>query len=137
VFLPLLEFPSCMNNCGHNLGSCSCNYNCHNYGICCPDYDSEFLSIRQILQDETQIFPVLITWVIIICDEMAFAESKETCAFTFLPTSFLSPLFTGYCLETTTETTTTETTTTETTTATTYWIDTTGAAAIQLNLSAH
>lgn len=42
----LLDFPSCRYNCGYNLGSCSCTYNCHNYGNCCPDYDSEFLLIR-------------------------------------------------------------------------------------------
>ncbi|XP_056091093.1 proteoglycan 4-like [Rhinichthys klamathensis goyatoka] len=33
-------FPSCRYNCGYNIGSCSCNYNCHNYGNCCPDYDN-------------------------------------------------------------------------------------------------
>ncbi|XP_048047210.1 deleted in malignant brain tumors 1 protein-like isoform X2 [Megalobrama amblycephala] len=32
--------PSCMWNCGYNFGSCSCTYDCHNYGNCCPDYDN-------------------------------------------------------------------------------------------------
>ncbi|XP_051722931.1 deleted in malignant brain tumors 1 protein-like isoform X24 [Ctenopharyngodon idella] len=32
--------PSCMYNCGHDFGSCSCTYDCHNYGNCCPDYDN-------------------------------------------------------------------------------------------------
>ncbi|XP_067223873.1 deleted in malignant brain tumors 1 protein-like isoform X4 [Chanodichthys erythropterus] len=32
--------PSCMYNCGYNFGSCSCTHDCHNYGNCCPDYDS-------------------------------------------------------------------------------------------------
>ncbi|XP_039525846.1 deleted in malignant brain tumors 1 protein-like isoform X2 [Pimephales promelas] len=32
--------PSCMYNCGYNLGSCSCTYNCQYYGNCCPDYNS-------------------------------------------------------------------------------------------------
>ncbi|RXN29839.1 deleted in malignant brain tumors 1 -like protein [Labeo rohita] len=27
-------------NCGYNLGSCSCNYDCQYYGNCCPDYDN-------------------------------------------------------------------------------------------------
>lgn len=46
ICFSLLDFPSCRYNCGYNLGSCSCTYNCHNYGNCCPDYNSEFLLIR-------------------------------------------------------------------------------------------
>ncbi|XP_058605520.1 deleted in malignant brain tumors 1 protein-like isoform X2 [Onychostoma macrolepis] len=39
--------PSCMYNCGQDFGSCSCNYDCHYYGSCCPDYDS-YCSITTI-----------------------------------------------------------------------------------------
>ncbi|XP_073683452.1 scavenger receptor cysteine-rich domain-containing protein DMBT1-like isoform X2 [Garra rufa] len=35
-----VALPSCMHNCGYNLGNCSCNYNCQYYGNCCPDYNS-------------------------------------------------------------------------------------------------
>ncbi|XDV43102.1 hypothetical protein PO909_011644 [Leuciscus waleckii] len=40
TYWPDTTAPSCRYNCGYNIGNCSCTYNCHNYGNCCPDYDS-------------------------------------------------------------------------------------------------
>ncbi|KAL0169881.1 hypothetical protein M9458_034477, partial [Cirrhinus mrigala] len=42
---------SCMYNCGYNLGSCSCNYDCQYYGNCCSDYDSELIRHFKIEKD--------------------------------------------------------------------------------------
>ncbi|KAK0144938.1 Deleted in malignant brain tumors 1 protein [Merluccius polli] len=33
--------PSCRNNCGRQLGSCSCSSSCQYYGSCCYDYYSQ------------------------------------------------------------------------------------------------
>ncbi|XP_051578458.1 deleted in malignant brain tumors 1 protein-like [Myxocyprinus asiaticus] len=48
--------PSCRDNCGYHLGSCSCSSSCQYYGNCCHDYYS-YCSASTDLPDTTTASP--------------------------------------------------------------------------------